>query len=78
MVTVVAVSLISGAWLVGAQDEPAGFVVVSVGLVMALFFALVLLGSPPAKGLRINYFQSCQRYGAIVGEFEVTNNKAHT
>ncbi len=57
MITITAVSLIAGAWLVSAQQEPAGFVVVSVGLVLTLFFALVLLGSPPGKGLRINFLQ---------------------
>ncbi len=55
MIVVVAASIIAGALLVGAQVEPAGFITMSMGLVLALFFALVILGSPPERGPKMNY-----------------------
>ena len=51
MALLLAIPLVAGAWLIGSQDEPIGFILLSMGLVLSLFAAIVLLGSPPAKGL---------------------------
>lgn len=55
-VFLVAVPIVTGAWLVGTSNQATGIITIGMGIVLAIFLAAVMIGSPPGSSGRTEPF----------------------
>jgi hypothetical protein len=55
-VFLVAVPIVAGAWLVGTSNQATGIITIGMGIVLAMFLAAVMIGSPPGSSGRSEPF----------------------